>query len=96
MPLHTPKIPNIIGKNTALQHLPARNHVSSICWPAHQQMYILSVQAYKLSAWWPQIIETDEEICQGQNILSTHSDRYQDRHFLLAVYTDNLFLLFFN
>lgn len=56
-----------LGKNTALQHLPALTHVSSIRWPAHQQMYILSVQAYKLGAWWPQIIGTDEEICQGQS-----------------------------
>lgn len=55
------------GKNTALQHLPAHTHVSSIRWPAHQQMYILIVQAYKLSAWWPQITGTDEEICQGQS-----------------------------
>lgn len=56
-----------LGKNTALQHSPAHTHVSSIRWPVHQQMYILSVQAYKLRAWCPQITGTDEEICQGQS-----------------------------
>lgn len=66
-PFAPPKFPMTLGKNTALQHLPALTHVSSIRWPAHQQMYILSVQAYKLGAWWPQIIGTDEEICQGQS-----------------------------